>query len=113
MDRKKLENGFLGKLPLFYSIYKIRKKQETISILKTLASEVLDHPGAKRCRKETNDAINKKIRHSILREAWDLILRENVPKSANEISGSFIIIIKDVETENPTFKARFMAHGNK
>ena len=42
-----------------------------------------------------------------------MILEENVSKSAQVISGYFVIIIKNVETEKPTFKARFETHGNK
>ncbi len=42
-----------------------------------------------------------------------LALEEDVLRDANTITGSFPVIIKDVETENPTFKARSMAHGNR
>ncbi len=42
-----------------------------------------------------------------------MILEEDAPEDANVISGSFVIIVKDVETENPTFKARFVAYGSK
>ncbi len=38
---------------------------------------------------------------------------KDVPSGANMITGSFVVTIKDVETENPIFKARFVAHGNR
>lgn len=34
--------------------------------------------------------------------------KENVPKDANIISRMFVITIKNIETENPTFKARYV-----
>ncbi len=42
-----------------------------------------------------------------------MVSEEDVPKGANVNTGSFVVTIKDVETENPIFKARFMAHGNR
>lgn len=38
---------------------------------------------------------------------------EDIPPSSNLITGSFVITIKDVETDSPIFKARFVAHGNR
>ncbi len=49
----------------------------------------------------------------ILRDTFEMILGENVPEDANVVSGSFVITIKDVETETSTFKARFVVHVNK
>lgn len=43
----------------------------------------------------------------------ELVLEEDVPPGANIISGSFVISIKDLETEKPIFKARFVAHGHR
>ncbi len=42
-----------------------------------------------------------------------MVLEEDVPKDANMITGSFVVTIKDVETGKPTFKARFVARGNR
>ncbi len=42
-----------------------------------------------------------------------MVLEEDVREDADMITGSFIATIKDVETDNPIFKARFVAHGNR
>ncbi len=42
-----------------------------------------------------------------------MVLEEEIPKNANMITRSFIVTIKDVKTEKPTFKARFVAHDNR
>ncbi len=36
-----------------------------------------------------------------------------MPDDANMITGSFVLTIKDVETNTPTFKERFVAHSNR
>ncbi len=42
-----------------------------------------------------------------------MILEVDEPEDANVISVPFVITIKDIETETPIVKARFVAHGNK
>lgn len=42
-----------------------------------------------------------------------MVLGENVPRDPYIISGSFVIDIKDVETDQPMFKERFIANGNR
>ena len=41
------------------------------------------------------------------------MFEEDTSKSAHMIRGSFAVKIKYVETKNPIFKARFLAHGNR
>ena len=41
----------------------------------------------------------------------ELVLEEGVPKGTNMIAGSFVVTTKDVETEKPISKARFVAHA--
>ena len=40
-------------------------------------------------------------------------LRKKVPVGTNKITRSFVVTTNEFETENPIFKARFVAHGNK
>ena len=47
------------------------------------------------------------------RGTWEAISERDVPLGANIISVSFVITIKDVETESSVFKARFVAQGNR
>ncbi len=42
-----------------------------------------------------------------------MVLEEDVREGADMITGSFIATTKDVETDNPIFKSRFVAHGNR
>ncbi len=62
---------------------------------------------------EAEKARRNKIENRVRRGTWEMILEEDVPEDANFISGSFVITIKNVEAEKPTFKARFVAHNNK
>ena len=62
---------------------------------------------------EAGKARRNKIENRVRRGTREMILEGNVPEDANFISGSFVITIKNVEAENPTFKARFVAHDNK
>jgi len=62
---------------------------------------------------EAEKARQNEIENLVRRGTWKLVLEEEVPADGNIISGSFVITIKDVETDNPRFKARFVAHGNK
>ncbi len=49
----------------------------------------------------------------VRRCTWEMILEEGGPKDLNVILGSFVVTIKDVETEKPIFEACFLVHGNK
>lgn len=40
-------------------------------------------------------------------------MREEVPPNANMINGSFVSTINNVYTDQPIFKARFVAHRNR
>ncbi len=42
-----------------------------------------------------------------------MVEEKEVTNCANMITGSFVVTIKDVETEKPSSKARFVAHGNR
>ncbi len=46
-------------------------------------------------------------------DTWELVLKEDVPPGSNIISGSFVIAIKDVETDKPILKARFVSYGHR
>ena len=47
------------------------------------------------------------------RGTWKVILKQNVPKDANKLSGRYFLAIKNVETEKPVFKARFVVQGHR
>ena len=58
-------------------------------------------------------ARKQEIENLVRRFTWELVLKEDVPPGSNIISGSFVIAIRDVETDKPLFKARFVAHGHR
>ena len=75
--------------------------------------EVL-HPKDLRFKnKEADDARKKELDNLIRRGTWKIVLEKNVPKGANIISGMFVMTIKDVETDSPIYKARYVAHGHR
>ena len=49
----------------------------------------------------------------VRRGTWELVLEEDAPSGSNIFSVSFVFAIKDVETDKPIFKARFVAHGHR
>ncbi len=65
-------------------------------------------------RSEQADRARKQeIENLVRRGTWELVLEEDVPPGSNIISGSFVIAIKDVEIDNPLFKARYVSHVHR
>ncbi len=62
---------------------------------------------------KADNARELEINNLVRRGTWQMVLEEDVPKDVNMIAGSLVVTIKDVETEKPTFKARFVPHGNR
>ena len=63
--------------------------------------------------KEAQQAKRKEIEGLIGRGTWKIVVEEDVPQNSNILSGHFVITIKDVETDNPIYKARYVMHGQK
>ena len=78
-----------------------------------LVTEVLRHNDPWMWSEKTDRARKQEIENLVRRGTWELVLEEDVPPGSNIISGSFVITSKDVETEKPIFKARFVAHGHR
>ncbi len=78
-----------------------------------LNSLVLHHTDPRTQSAEAEKALKNEIENLVKLETWKMILGEDVPSEANFITGSFVITIKDVETENSIFKASLFAHGNR
>ncbi len=60
--------------------------------------------------KQADRARKREIEKLVWSRTWELVIEEDVPPGSNNISGSFVISIKKVETDSPIFKARFVAH---
>ena len=78
-----------------------------------IITEVLHHSDPRMRSEQADRARKQEIENFVRRCTWELVLEEDVPPGSNIISGSFTIAIKDVETEKPIFKARFVAHGHR
>ena len=75
--------------------------------------EVLHHTEPRIRTPEAEKASEVEIENLVRRGTWEMVLEEDDPKSANVITGSFVVTVKDVEIENPIFKPSFVAHGNR
>ncbi len=72
------------------------------------------HPADPRCRNAAaKEAKKLEIDNLIKRGTWKITLKQDVPDGSNIIGGMFVITIKDVETEKPIYKARYVMHGHK
>lgn len=49
----------------------------------------------------------------IERETWKLVPREKVPRDSKVLGARFVLALKDLEKEEPVFKARFVLQGHK
>ncbi len=74
--------------------------------------EVLHHTDPQIRTLEAKKTREFVIENLARRGTWEILLEEDVPKGANMNMESFVVTIKDVETENPIFKTCFVAHGN-
>lgn len=46
------------------------------------------------------------------KEAFEIVFKEDVPKDANILGGSFVLAVKEVGTNKELFKARFVVQGH-
>ncbi len=100
-------------LPKFSSTRESTKPDKKRTIPTVHITEVLHHMDPRTRFLEANKARELEIENLVRRGTWEMVLEEDVPKDANMITGSFFVTFEDVETEKPTFKARFVAHGNR
>ncbi len=96
----------------FYVLLTKAESDEIASSPNILITEVLHHSDKRIRSDEVEEARRKEIENHVRRGTWGMIFEEDVPEDAKVISGSLVITIKGVDTENPTFKTRFVAHGN-
>ncbi len=78
-----------------------------------LITDVLHHYDPRMRSEQSDRARRQEIENLVRRGTWELVLEEDVPPGSKIISGSFVIAVKDVETDKPIFKARSIAHGHR
>ena len=83
------------------------------SLSNTFLSDNL-HPSDPRCKwPEFAEASRKEIKGLVDRGTWKIVLKQDVPKGANILSGRYVLVIKNVVTDKPVFKARLVVQGHK
>lgn len=77
-----------------------------------LLTEVL-HPADPRSKGEHFDeARAKEVCGLLKRKAFKVVCKDEVANDANILGGRFVLAIKNAETEEPLFKARFVVQGH-
>lgn len=78
-----------------------------------LIQEII-HPSDPRSRSPDANAARKKEIDGLVRKGtWKVVIKEEVPPDANVLNGRFFITIKDIETNEPIHKARYVVQGHK
>ena len=62
---------------------------------------------------EFKEAIRKEIDDLIKRGTWKVVCRSEVPDDANILGGRFVLAIKNPDTDEVIYKARFVVQGHK
>ena len=70
------------------------------------------HPSDPRAAK-FDSAKKKEIEGLIKRGTWKIVLRDEAPKNANILGGSFVLAIIDSYIEKEVWKARYVVQGHK
>lgn len=83
------------------------------SIFNVHITEILDSSDPRINSEEAQAAKRKELADLIRRGTWKIIAYDELPDDANIMTGGFVITIKDTETNQPKFKARFVVHGNR
>ncbi|MEM1283154.1 MAG: reverse transcriptase domain-containing protein [Chlamydiota bacterium] len=111
----KIANGelLLDEMKTMFSSFISRPLHESNDPYRIHITEVL-HPADPRAfGKLATEAKKKEIEGLIRKGTWKIVLKEEVPRDANVLTSHFVITIKDVETNQPIFKARYVIHGHK
>lgn len=76
-------------------------------------TEILEPSDPRANSEEAKKAKKRELEELIRRGTWKIVAHDELPKGANIMSGGFVVTIKDIETDKPRFKARFVIHGNQ
>lgn len=87
-------------------------KQEN-TIFKAHITDTINPSDPRAQSPESNAAKKKELEDRIRRGTWKVVAHDEIPGNANILTGGFVITIIDTETDQPRFKARFVAHGNR
>ena len=59
------------------------------------------------------DAIQKEIEGLLKRGTFKIVVREEIPRNLNILDGRFILVIKNPNTREEIYKARFVVQGHR
>eukprot|EP00171_Calliarthron_tuberculosum_P022791 IDg22791t1 len=88
----------------------MRQKQKPLSVHIT---EIVRPKDPRAWTQEVRDAKQAELKNLAKRGTWKIVSTEEVPPNSNILTGMFVISIKNCETDNPVFKARYVIHGHK
>ena len=71
------------------------------------------HPFDPRAYNKESERAKKEIEGLIRCGPWKVVMKEDFLAGANVLNGRFVVTIKNVETDTPIHKARFVVQGNK
>lgn len=89
------------------------KTSQSSQIFNVRITEILTPSDPRTQSEEVKAAKRKELNGLIRRGTWKVVLHDEVPDKANVMICGFILTIKDTETDEPKFKARFVIHGHK
>ena len=90
-------------LPKFSSTRRSTEPDKKQIIPTIHITEFLHHADPRIRTHEDEKARELEIENLIRRGTWEIAFEEDVPKDAIMITGSFVVTIKEVETEKPSF----------
>ena len=98
---------------MLYPLVSQKPRTLSYSPKNTFLTDTL-HPSDPRCKfPEFAEASRKEIKGLVDRGTWKIALKKNFPKGANILSGRYVLVIKNVETDKPVLKARFVVQDHK
>ncbi|MEM6805931.1 MAG: reverse transcriptase domain-containing protein, partial [Bacteroidota bacterium] len=111
----KILNGdkVIDELQTMFSSFTSRPRHPTCPPYQIHITEVLHSADPRAHGPLADEAKRTEIEGLIKKGTWKVVLKEEIPDDANILTGHFVITIKDVESDTPIFKARYVIHGHK
>ena len=83
------------------------------NICSTHVSEVIKCTDPRSLSDAAISAKRKEIGGLLSRKTWKVVCERDVPTDANIMGGRFVLTLKDVGTDKPFFKARYVVQGHR
>ena len=84
-----------------------------LSLVDVHVTETLTPMDPRKDSPEFIAAKKKEIEGLLKKGTWKVVLQEEVPKDANVLNGRFVLTIKNKDTDDELYKARFVVQGHR